>query len=150
MGGGGVGTAAGVAGRGVRVGVDNLCSAMALVPIRSPQTHPRESLHPGETQSERVSHIMYNHLPESTGEEQQDALKQLFEKEQSFAGLRGRNFLLDNFIEDKSVKREKRGVGKKTARKHFEVIGEEADFNLYVPLHELWKQYVERELLENK
>jgi len=85
---------------------------------------------------------MYNFLPQASGEETSKPLQQLFEKDHNFQQLQGKSFLLDNFIEDRSVHRPKRGVGAKTAKKHFQLPAEEVDFNLYMPLHELWKEYV--------
>lgn len=92
---------------------------------------------------------MYNFLPQATGQETSKPLQELFEKDHSFQQLQGKSFLLDNFIEDRSVSRPKRGIGSKTAKKHFNIPSEEADFNLYMPLHELWKEYVTG-LLEGK
>lgn len=92
---------------------------------------------------------MYNYLPQATGQESSVPLREVFEKDISFQSLHGKTFLLDNFIEDRSFLHPKRGIGSKTAKKHLQIPITETDFNLYLPLHELWKAYV-TELLEGK
>ena len=47
--------------------------------------------------------------------------------------VRGRQFLLDNYIEEK--KQHKKGIGRTPKA----VPVEELKFELYLPLHELWK-----------
>ena len=50
--------------------------------------------------------------------------------------VRGRQFLLDNYIEEK--KQHKKGIGRTPKA----VPVEELKFELYLPLHELWKEYI--------
>lgn len=50
--------------------------------------------------------------------------------------VRGRQFLLDNYIEEK--KKQKKGIGKTSKT----IPIEELKFELYLPLHELWKEYI--------
>lgn len=51
--------------------------------------------------------------------------------------LTGRQFLLDNYLENQKVK-QKKGPG----RTPFEIPAEEQMYELYLPLHQMWKEYI--------
>jgi ribonuclease P protein subunit POP4 len=71
-------------------------------------------------------------------------LKDWIQSDEFLQNLSGRQFLLDTFMENKKVK-EKKGPG----RTLFDVPQEEIKFELYLPLHRLWNDYIEDLLAGN-
>lgn len=51
--------------------------------------------------------------------------------------INGRQFLLDNYLESKQIK-QKKGPG----RTPFHIPDEEKIYDLYIPLHDMWKEYI--------
>lgn len=68
-------------------------------------------------------------------------LKEWIQSDEFFQNLNGRQFLLDTYAENKKIK-EKKGPG----RTCFDIPQAEVRFELYLPLHNLWKEYIEEVL----
>jgi len=64
-------------------------------------------------------------------------VENLLGSEELLESLKNRQFLLDTYIEDKKPK-PKKGPG----RPKLEIPFEEQKYELYIPLHEMWKEYV--------